>query len=376
MRFSTSSGAVSGASQTALSPVPKIERDKEEQPAAEAEETNMDLNETIARFRLGEGSMSSKRIQRKFAAGEKKPGSVDFRSLAQRRGQKQDDSERREQDQPPAERRKRKIAHKAKRGVKTKGRMGEAIGRFRRMNEAGKTAKKPGDPCTDKAQEKENKAAWEKMSPEEKKKYAGDKPMPSHGKCEDIDFDRPPVESIFTEQARLLSENDERDIAFAKSMLLDRVGLHRSVRQRLGEEEQDEEEEEQVSGARFGPHDLTRRAQNEANIAAKGGGSKSSFRGAYPGPQLPPEDEEAMAGVRGPGYGRDGRERVDVRTEAESAIAAGGMSTGALIVEEDAPRSRRRGRRRDRDNGPVTEDAHDPNFDPTKLRYPEELIGR
>jgi hypothetical protein len=124
---------------------------------------------------------------------------------------------------------------------------------------------------------------------------------------------------------------------------------------------------------------------DEANISVPSGGSKSDFRGTYPGPRLPPNDEEAMSpmshsgGVRGPGYGRHGRERVDVRTEDQDlrfsrsvrrSAPDFSMATGAFAGERGiAPMGR------DTMNEDEAVDANG-NFDPTKLKYPKELIGR
>ena len=90
-----------------------------------------------------------------------------------------------------------------------------------------------------------------------------------------------------------------------------------------------------------------RLAQLEANIPAKGGKSKSKFRAPYKGPKegvhgavSVPADPEAKAaaarstaGVKGPGYGPDGREEVDVRTEDHEPATADELDDFAAGME-------------------------------------------
>jgi len=240
---------------------------------------------------------------------------------------------RRKEDQPVAE--------------ETVMSLSDAVGRFRGMSE-GKAAKKPGDPGTDKAQSKINKAAWAKMSPEQKKKYTGDTPMPSHQEDldEEINFDDVPVKSIATELAEEQSSNDERDLAFAKSMLLDRVGLHESVRRQLRDEHEEQEEADPRRLPRGFADNLTGKVQAEA-VAAPAP-AKTGIRNAYPGPQIP--DQGAP------------------------------MSTGAFVSEDApapaAPATPKRKRRPAATADQAAAQEEMANFDPTKIRYPKELIGR
>lgn len=229
--------------------------------------------------------------------------------------------------------------------------LSDAVGRFRTLGEM----KKPGDPGTDKAQSKINKAAWKKMSPKQKKKYTGDTPMPSHKEDRDedtgpIDFDNVPVKSIATELAEAESANDERDLAFAKSMLLDREGLHESVRrQLLGERAEQEEADSRRLPLGFAS-DLAKFRGSKAKPQTEAAAPRRKLRGAFPGPQLP--------------------------------ARAASMTTGAFLTEDTPAEPRRKRkrnkRRRSRAAVPIDEAAREEmaNFDPTRLKYPKELIGR
>ena len=319
-----------GMSKPELNPVPKKERDSEDQPKdatpgmvdeANTEETMMNLNDAVARFRsLDEANINAPVVSRTNAGGKQFSPKTKFSHYAGPGETYTGDSAPVPADKEPQS---ADVYYGAASGQDSSGREYIDV-RVESMD--------PDKLVGMLEQIAQASGSLEEFARLIDKHLGFDAVIANLGECENIDNAETFVGRIFEHAASAPSNGaavrETEAQLRAKGMGLDDFDIHGDTW------DEDQAFADDMMG--LGEANLTAPQTGRSNAGGKQIDPKSRFRQPYKGADETydgdeagvPADKEAMAamshsaGVTGPGYGPDGREEIDVRSEAREPVGA------------------------------------------------------